>query len=586
MPNTWTLLITDDCAEDREIYREYLSRDPGQSYQILEAASAEVGLELCQHEHCDAILLDFSLPDMTGLEFLDELRQQRSQAPLPVIMLTGQGDERIAVQAMKRGAQEYLVKQHLQPDILQLTVRSVIEQSSSQTQSTPIPEQLRGRHPLTAEIALRIRQSLNLEDILQAAVTEVRQLLECDRVAVYKGTGNGQPANGQANDQLLHKVCETGSTLAIADPVQKFARVLEETDPPSTSEPVSGVPAEYPPAAIVVFPQGKKAATFLVAPIVLPLIDQSTDRSVLANSVWGLLIACQGDTKRQWQADEVHLLEELAGQVAIAIAQAERLHEALTALETERQLNALRSQFVATVSHEYRTPLSAILAAATTLKLHGDKLQGAKQQRFLQTIEDKARQMTQLVDDLLTIETFECGKVDFLPLPFELLQFVSDIVEEQRSTLMGIVPTAGMAHPELTFKITGNTRGFWGDQKLLRRILVNLLSNAIKYSPQGGMVELHLQGTDSHIIFDITDEGIGIPQDNQIHLFQPFNRGKNVGDIPGTGMGLTIVKACVHLHAGDIAIASEEGGGTRVTVRLPKRSPAYSSTETEGKSQS
>jgi signal transduction histidine kinase len=389
MSNVWTLLITDDCQEDREVYREYLSGDPDQSYQFIEAGSAEVGLALCQKQHCDAILLDFRLPDMTGLEFLDELKQQ-SDIPLPVIMLTGQGDERIAVQAMKRGAQDYLVKQNLAPDILQLTVRNAIYQS-------------------------RLRTQFN------------QQL------------GRQQPA----------------------------------------------------------------------------------------------------------------------------LQQSEQLTQALEALETEKQLSALKSQLVATVSHEYRSPLAAILAAASTLKLHSNKLPEVKQQQFLDMIEAKARQMTQLVDDLLVLETFEVGKVNFTPLPFALLQFISDLIDEQRQTI-------GKCH-ELTLKITGNTKGFWGDQKLLRLILVNLLSNAIKYSPDGSEIEVHLSGNSTHITIEVTDEGIGIPIGEQAQVLQSFRRGSNVGTIPGTGLGLAIVKACVDLHGGEVMLKSQEGEGTQFTVCFPKR---------------
>ncbi|MFM7427144.1 MAG: ATP-binding protein [Elainella sp.] len=397
LSNVWTLLITDDCQEDREVYREYLSGDPDQVYQFIEAGSAEVGLALCQKQHCDAILLDFRLPDMTGLEFLDELKQQ-SDSTLPVIMLTGQGDERIAVQAIKRGAQDYLVKQDLEPDILQATVRRAIHQSR--------------RHQSRRH--------------------------QCSPQPVY------QPEPGLQSAQQL-------------------AQVLE-------------------------------------------------------------------------------------------------------ALESEKQLNALKSQLVATVSHEYRSPLAAILAAASTLKLHSDVLSEDRQQQFLQMIETKARQMAQLVDDLLVLETFESGKVNFTPLPFELLQFISEVIEEQRQT-------TGQRH-ELSFRITGNTKGFLGDQKLLRLILVNLLSNAIKYSAVGSAIEVHLVGGDAQIQIHIRDQGSGILPEEQLQVFQSFSRGSNVGEVPGTGLGLAIVKACVALHGGEIKLSSQPGQGSEFTVWLPKRSIA------------
>jgi signal transduction histidine kinase/DNA-binding NarL/FixJ family response regulator len=553
MSNVWTLLIADDCAEDREVYREYLLSDPHQSYQILEAASAELGLALCQKKHCDAILLDFRLPDMSGLEFLDELKQQKLPVPLPVIMLTGQGDERIAVQAMKRGAQDYLVKQHLQPDVLQLTVRNAIQQSHLQKQFSKIQE----RQQLAAAVALRIRQSQNLEKIVQTAVTEMQQLLECDRVVVYQIGANPDDNRSSESAKLyLTKLCEAGSS-SCADAIELFTSFLRDNYQPSFGEVEGATTLAKAKASIIVARNRKKTQqAYLLVPILLNNQEKSA-------RIWGLLVAHQSSNQRQWRTEEVEIFNQLAEQLAVAIQQSEQLSQALMVSETEKQLNAFKSQLVSTVSHEYRTPLASILMAATTLKQHGDKLDETKHQQFLQIIEDKARQMAQLIDDLLVIEKFELGKAKFRPLPFELLQFFSDIIEQQRQTLSD--------RHELTFKITGNTKGFWGDGQLLRQILVNLLSNAIKYSPNGGNIEVHLMGNDSHIIFNVIDEGIGIPIEDKDRLFQLFSRGSNIGSIAGMGLGLAIVKACVQMHGGNITVESQEEQGTKVTVCLPKR---------------
>ncbi|MCC5635554.1 response regulator [Nostoc sp. CHAB 5844] len=538
MSYVWTLLIADDCAEDREIYREYLLSDPLQSYQILEAASAEVGLALCQKKRCDAILLDFCLPDMSGLEFLDELKQQQLAVPLPVIMLTGQGDERVAVQAIKRGAQDYLVKQHLQPDVLQLTVRNVIQQTHQQSQLSKSQE----RQQLTAAIALHLHQSLNLEQILQTAVTEVQQLLECDRVTVYQVNPDAQP-------QLI-QLCEAGSSSADV-PIEKFASFLADNYPTSLS-------AKNQTPLLISQNRKKLREVYLLAPLLLHYQENFSTKT------WGLLVACLCSDKQQWQIDETEIFYQLAEQLAVSIQQALRFSKTIELLEKEKHLNVVKSQLVTKVSYEYRTFLAAIVAAVSTLKQHSDKLSQAKHQRFLQIIEDKARQMSQLVDDLLVIETFEFGKAKFTPVPFELLRFFSDIIEEQRQFIS--------EKHELSFKITGNTKGFWGDKRLLRQILVNLLANAIKYSPNGGNIEVHLMGDDSDISFYVKDEGIGIPIAEQEFLFPSLSSESNVGSTPRSGLGLAIVKACLELHGGKITLESEEDKGTKVSVSLPKRS--------------
>ncbi|MBP5974122.1 response regulator [Brasilonema sp. CT11] len=565
MSDVWTLLITDDCMEDREVYREYLLSDPHHSYQILEASSAELGLALCQKKHCDAILLDFCLPDMSGLEFLDELKLQRLDSPLPVIMLTGQGDERVAVQAMKRGAQDYLVKRDIEPDVLQMTVRNVIQHSQQQNQLSKRhqPQQLTAaaispRLDAT-RIALRIRQSLNLEQILQTTVTQVQQLLLCDSVTIYQVSPNSDTHEiTESAKPYLTKLCEAGVSSLSSEPIQQFTALLLKNNQSNLWKIGKATTRAQGEASIIVSHNRKKATeAYLLVPILVK------GQNELSTRVWGLLVACQDSKVRQWQTDEVEIFNQLAGDLAIAIQQAQQLTQALVALENEKQLNAFKSQFVATVSHEYRNPLASILAAASTLLQHSNQLHQTKHQQFLQLIEDKARQMTKLVDDLLMISTFEFGKATFTPYPFELLQFCSDIIEEQRQIISD-------DRHQLTFKITGNTRGFWGDQKLLRAILVNLVSNAIKYSPDGGNIEVHLMGNDSHAIFDIKDQGIGIPIEDQQHLFESFSRGSNVGAIPGTGLGLAIVKACVELHGGEITVESQQGQGTKVTVSLPK----------------
>ena len=158
MTNERTILIVDDCLQDREIYSRYLHKDSDRSYQIVEAELAEIGLNLCQQIKCDLILLDVNLPDMNGLEFLVKLKRQNLTPP-PAIVLTGSNEREIAVQAMKNGAQDYLVKHHLQPDILQLAVRSVIKNFQLET----LLNRYRERQRLIATTALRIRQSLNLE---------------------------------------------------------------------------------------------------------------------------------------------------------------------------------------------------------------------------------------------------------------------------------------------------------------------------------------------------------------------------------------------------------------------------------------
>ncbi|MBW4558490.1 MAG: response regulator [Trichormus sp. ATA11-4-KO1] len=549
MLDTWTLLIIDDCAADRKIYRRYLLKDPHQSYRILEADCAEDGLALCQKMHCDVILLDFCLPDMSGLELFDQLKQKIFETAVPVIMLTGRGDEEVAVQAMKRGALDYLVKQHLTSDVLQLAVRNAIKQSYLQTQLSKTQE----RQRLIATTALRIRQSLNLEQILNTAVAEVQQLLKCDRVMVYQFAADKSGKIVASSVELCLGTREWGQG-------DGEMGGLGDKGRPQSLIPnfQSLIPYVYEMGLsnCVTIKEEFNTKANLVVPINLSNNGNPDPK------LWGLLIASHNSDEPQWHTDDVEMLYEVSIQLAIAIQQAELLAQTQAALQKEKQLNIFKSQIIATVSHECRTPLTSILAAASTLVKHSQQLDDSKQQRFQRIIEQKARYMSKLVDNMLLVNQFELDKAKFKPMPLDLLPFFSDLIDQEREAI-------GERH-ELVFKITGNIKSFWGDRGLLQQIFINLISNAIKYSPAGGTVEFHLIGKESQVIFHIKDEGIGIPIADQKNLFQSFSRGSNVDTIPGTGLGLAIAKACVELHGGTITLSSKVGQGTTFTVSLPK----------------
>jgi signal transduction histidine kinase/CheY-like chemotaxis protein len=551
MLNTRTLLIVDDCAEDRKIYRRYLLRDTHFAYEIVDADSAETGLSLWQQMQFDAILLDFCLPDMSGFEFLERLQNQKSNHHLDthssIIMLTGRGDEKLAVQAMKKGIQDYLVKHNLKPDVLQLAVRNAIKQSSLQAELS----KKNRRQRLIATTALRIRESLDLEQILHTAVEEVQQLLKCDRVVLY------QFALDVAGEKIFQSM-ETNTT--------EYKSIFNSYD----IQPV-GENNHWQC-------QGEICNIYAAGLSQTPNLDVDAEANLIVpinishdGRLWGLLVAHQyqntsektSQKEKVWQPDEIEILNEVSVQLAIAIQQAELLAQTQASLVKEKQLNEFKSQFIATVSHEYRTPLASILAAASTLKQHSDKLDNSKQQRFLEMIEEKARHLSKLVDEVLQVNQIELEKTKFKPIPLDLLQFFSELMEQQRLTV-------GEKH-ELTFKINGNCQGFWGDRGLLRQIFTNLISNAVKYSPDGGDIEFHLIGKETEIAFSIQDDGIGIPSKEQKNLFKSFSRASNVDTIPGTGLGLAIAKSCVDLHGGNITLDSRIGQGTKVTVILPKR---------------
>jgi PAS domain S-box-containing protein len=235
--------------------------------------------------------------------------------------------------------------------------------------------------------------------------------------------------------------------------------------------------------------------------------------------------------------------------------------EMIKALERERELIELKSCFVSMASHEFRTPLTTIVSSTELLEIYGQKWTEDKKQKHYQRIDAAVERMTSLLDDVLLFSKVEAGKLEFNPQPLVLKNFCSDLVEELQ---LGI----GVNH-KLTLVYSGLCQNACMDEKLLMHILGNLLSNAIKYSPQKTTIIFGCYCDKKEVIFEVKDEGIGIPTGDQERLFESFHRAKNVGNIPGTGLGLAIVRKSVDLHGGSITVESEPGVGTTFKVILP-----------------
>jgi len=255
-------------------------------------------------------------------------------------------------------------------------------------------------------------------------------------------------------------------------------------------------------------------------------------------------------------------LSQANQQLRAQIAQRQRLEsELLLALAKERELNELKSRIVATVSHEYRTPLTTILSSVELLEHYASDWTQERKQKHFQRIHASIERLTQLVNDVLFINQAEARSLEFNPEPLDVEQLVREVVEEFRLD--------AAAQQAIIVECQGECDNAFLDKNLLRLILKNLLSNAIKYSPKESQILLELVFKHSEVVFRLSDQGIGIPPADQAQLFNAFFRGSNIGTIPGVGLGLLIVKECVNLHEGEIAVSSEVGVGTTFTVILP-----------------
>ena len=239
----------------------------------------------------------------------------------------------------------------------------------------------------------------------------------------------------------------------------------------------------------------------------------------------------------------------------------ERTEELQTALKKEKELVTLKTRFASMVSHEFRTPLSTISISANYIKKFQSRLRPADIEKKIDIIHEQISHMTQLLEDVLTIGKSESGKIEITKRKIDLATLINTIkrdVENLFKNTHTIHSTLNVPQPEI-----------WTDDGLFRNIFVNLLSNAIKFSPGKESVFLDAHQQDAFIVFNVKDEGIGIPDQDQERIFLPFDRGTNATAIPGTGLGLSIVKKAVDLLKGSIKVQSKPGCGSVVSVTIP-----------------
>jgi signal transduction histidine kinase len=239
---------------------------------------------------------------------------------------------------------------------------------------------------------------------------------------------------------------------------------------------------------------------------------------------------------------------------------------AALALEKQREANAMKSTFVAITSHEFRTPLAAILSAQELLRDFGDRMTLPEREELFVVIHSSVQRMTGMLDKVLILSQADADLMGFKPRQLDVADFCRRLVGEALKSSNGADSQAPRIALQLQIPDGELARM---DESLLRHSLSNLLSNAIKYSPDGAEVVLEVSKQPEAMRFDVIDHGIGVPEEDMPRLFDPFHRASNVDGIPGTGLGLAIAKRAVERHGGTIDVASTVGRGTRFRVWIP-----------------
>lgn len=231
------------------------------------------------------------------------------------------------------------------------------------------------------------------------------------------------------------------------------------------------------------------------------------------------------------------------------------------ALEREKELSELKSRFVSMASHEFRTPLTTIASSSELIKLYTDTAQQPKREKHLRRIQSAVTNLTGILGDFLSLSKLEEGKISNVPSPVSLPELLEESVDDVHVLLK--------KEQRVVRDFEGLDEEVMIDKKILKNIMLNLLSNAIKYSDPGTTVWLTARLEQGTLKVRVQDEGIGIPESDQKHLFSRFFRADNAVNIQGTGLGLNIVHRYLELLGGSIDFESVEGKGTTFFFEVP-----------------
>ena len=281
------------------------------------------------------------------------------------------------------------------------------------------------------------------------------------------------------------------------------------------------------------------------------------------DEVLGVLNVNDTAGTRRFSDHDLRALGFFAEHAAIAIGNARLFAKERETVEKLEELDRLKSDFVATVSHELKSPLTSIIGSAKTLTTRGGRMEPEQRQVFIEMIERQGNRLLRLVEDVLTTSRIESGTHRMSRELIDLRETATIVIQDLKQTDLGM-------EREINLETDPESPQVWGDLTAVQQILVNLIENALKYSQ--GKIDVFVQETSNEALLQVTDDGGGISDDELQRIFERFQQVDSSGGVGGFGLGLFIVKSIVDAHHGTVEVRSEEGVGTTFRVHLPKRS--------------
>lgn len=490
---TIKILLVEDNLGDARLLWEFLGEVIPARFHLMHVQRLSRALERLQEESYDVVLVDLGLPDSHGL---DTIVRVGVQAPgSAIVVLTGLEDEALALEALREGAQDYLVKGQFSGQVLVRSLRYAVERKKAEERI----------HQLNEELEQRVLQRTRELEAIQSSMTEG---LVAINAAGQIATFNQAAASmvGLEPQQVLGRsVLEVLRSLAPRFQEQDTVKQLEMALASTLSLPATI-------EAVVIEPERRECCI-----VVFHIPFESPGESMT-----GFLLR-----------DVTH----------------------------ERAEGRRKEAFISMASHELRTPLTSLIGFVELLLQH--QVSPATQHTWLELVLQEALRLATIVEEMLELSRIQSGTIQVRLAPVSLRDTVKRV-------LRGVAANAS-AHA-FQMDIPPETPTVSADADKLARVLLNLLDNAVKYSPNGGTITVDIEHgpTDAAVIVRVADQGMGISLRAQENLFTPFYRVRQPGteNIPGTGLGMYIVKSLVESMNGRVWLKSAEGQGTTLFVSL------------------
>ncbi len=521
------ILLIEDNPADVFLLRQALESDRISRFYLTCVEFLDEGIRQLETGKFDAVLVDLNLPDSTGTDTFLSLHPRFPDTPM--VIFSGNDDEREAVNAVRVGAQDYLVKSLSGFEMAARTIRYAIERHRSQAALRQSEEQYR---TLSRELEQRVKErTAEIRDLYDNAPSGYHSLDTDGRVVLVNRT----------EAEWLGYSCEEMIGRSFGDFLAPESRALFQANLSSARQNGS-VPD---PDCWMLRKDGTR----------FPVIGKSRFVRDSRGNVIMSRCSLTDNTERKKAEEALRESNEQLSVANIALEKAMRF----------------KDEFLAGMSHELRSPLTAILGLSEALNAG---VFGAVSDRHKEPIQDiwsSGKHLLALINDILDLAKIEAGRLELDRAPFDL----NEICEASLDLVSGLVQQKGQ---QVRYSFPVRPVVLQGDARRCRQILVNLLSNAAKFTPAGGELGLEVQADAGgrEVRLTVWDKGIGIRQENIGRLFQPFMQidSSLSREFTGTGLGLSLVRRLTELHGGTVAVESAWGEGSRFTVLLPYSPPA------------